>query len=445
VLDGLVGALVTDALDVPVPWSTRGRPVPGSDAIVVEMVAALSGDRVGRLHPATPLPPLVHEATAELERLGLAGVRSVTLDMRDDLDRERSRLLHRLRVLGIPGFHRASGPSTGVDPLLEETWSLQPSDVQLPALIEAGAYGLTVPEAAAAALEERFAGAGPDVEQLARTLFDVAFCGLRELSERVATAIDRAIGGAPEIGPVGSVLGIVLGLWRHDRQLEMAGNALLGVVIVAAVDRILWLAEGLKGAVDPRLSHILAVVALRDALVHASGPLTIAREPALLVMERIATDPAAPPDLRGAAVGFQWVLGAPVDPARALRGATVPATFGDWLAGLFALAREQVLATDVAEDDDLLGILDTQLGAMAEDDFLVALPAMRMAFGFFPPREREIIAQRLLSRHGKRAPTRTLLRTAVTSQELVRARELETRVEELLGREGLLPGEERHA
>src|SRR5262249_30293460 len=83
VLEGLVSALVTDALDVPLPWAGRGGLPAGTDPVVVEMVAALSGDRVGRLHPDTPMPPLVHNAMAELERCGTGELR---LDLTDEGD-----------------------------------------------------------------------------------------------------------------------------------------------------------------------------------------------------------------------------------------------------------------------------------------------------------------------------------------------------------------------
>src|SRR6185503_18395101 len=99
---------------------------------VVEMVAALSGDRVGRLHPATPAPPLVASVTAELFALELDGDREVRLDLTDDLGLRRSRVLNRLRVLGITGFHRLSGPRGGGDPVFTEQWRLSPSDDRPP-------------------------------------------------------------------------------------------------------------------------------------------------------------------------------------------------------------------------------------------------------------------------------------------------------------------------
>ena len=76
VLDGLATTLVDEALDVPLPWASHGTLRSGTHPVVVEMVAALSGDRVGRLHPDTPLPPLVHDVEAELERLALDGDRT---------------------------------------------------------------------------------------------------------------------------------------------------------------------------------------------------------------------------------------------------------------------------------------------------------------------------------------------------------------------------------
>lgn len=223
ILDGLAGALVHDALDEPLPWATRGRLRAGTHPVVVEMVAALSGSRVGRLHPSTPLPPLVHAADADLEREGLSGDRTVTLALTSDDGLRRSRLLHRLRVLGIPGFNRQRGPRTGVDPVLDEQWDVTVHEHRLVALIEAGAYGATLEEAAAAALAGRIRDA--DVAGLADALFDAALCGTVRLSDQVLHDLDAAVGTAADLGALGRLLAVVLTLWRHDRLLGTAGSA----------------------------------------------------------------------------------------------------------------------------------------------------------------------------------------------------------------------------
>ncbi|GAA2567489.1 DUF5682 family protein [Winogradskya consettensis] len=476
VLDGLASALVNEALDVPLPWSSRGTLRAGSHPVVVEMVAALSGTRVGRLHPGTPAPPLVHDLDVSLARFGLDGETDLDLDLTQRAERDRSQVLHRVRVLGVPGFHRGSGPSTGLDPVLRERWALRPDPGRLTAVIEAGAYGATLSDACAAVLAERAAAAGRDVDALAAVLFDAALAGITDVSDQALADIDATVAAAADLGALGRMLAVVLTMWRHDRIFGTARTATSGRVIVAAVRRILWLAEGVRGGPAPAdLPRIAALAACRDGLRHAGGALGLSVSDALEVAGRVAADSGAPPDLRGAAFGLQWALadltpssgtdaagsgtdavgsgngaggsgngvgglgadvrGSGVDALRVVRGAFVPQSAGDWLAGLFALAREEVLHAE-----GVVGLLDELLSAMSAEDFLVALPGLRQAFEFFPPRERETIAGRLLARRGLGGTGRSLLR-GVTEPEVVAAgMRLDEQVEALLLREGLVGG-----
>ncbi|WP_201787108.1 DUF5682 family protein, partial [Actinoplanes sp. TFC3] len=308
VLDGLASALVSEALDVPLPWSSRGTLQAGSHPVVVEMVAALSGTRVGRLHPATPAPPLVHDLDAELARAGLDGPAQLALDLTREADRAQSILLHRVRVLGVPGFERTAGPSTGLDPVLTEKWTLQPDPGRITAVIEAGAYGATLADACAAVLAER-AATNRDVDALARVLFDAALADVQDVSARALTDIDMTVGAAPDLGALGRMLAVVLTMWRHDRIFGTAHSATLGLVIAASVRRILWLAEGVRGGSGPAdLGRIGALAACRDGLRHAGVALGLDLADAVEVTGRLAGDAGAPPDLRGAAFGFRWAL-----------------------------------------------------------------------------------------------------------------------------------------
>ncbi|MGH3374899.1 MAG: DUF5682 family protein [Actinoallomurus sp.] len=433
ILDGLVSALVSDDLDQPLPWTRRASLAPGAHPVVVEMVAALSGERAGRLHPDTPAPPLVHDVDAELVRLGLDREGTVELDLTEAPDLARSQTLHRLRVLRVPGVERTSGPSSGADPVLDERWELVRDDARLAALIEAGAYGGTLRDAATALLAERIAAAGPAPDRLAAVLFDAALCGVTDLSAQITALIEASIGGARELGPLGEALATILGLWRHDRVLGTARSPMYATVIDGAVTRVLWLAEGVHGGPAPAdPARLRALTATRDALLHAAPVLTTGRDVALEVMARIGADRTAPPDLRGAAFGLGWALGAAADPVRALRGAGGTDTLGDWLAGLFALARDEVLA----DDGGVLDVLDDLIVAMP--DFLAGLPALRQAFGYFPPREREIIARRLLSRRELTGSARALLRTSADPLLIAEAQALEEKAGRVLTREGLL-------
>ncbi|MFE6284747.1 DUF5682 family protein [Streptomyces sp. NPDC057877] len=437
VLDGLAGALITDDLDRPLPWTTGGTLGAGAHPVVVEMVAACTGDAEGRLHPGTPLPPLVHEVREQLARLELDAVEQpFGLKLTEPRGLERSRVLHRLRVLGVPGFTRLSGPVDGADPVSVERWQPGSVDGREAALIEAGAYGARLDEAASMLLGERVRDAGTRIGPLAGLLFDTVLCGIGPLCDDLLGTLADRVRHADALGPLGEVLTAALGLWRHDQVFGVARDPLLGGVVAGAADRVFWLAEGLHGGPPVDLAHLRALAAARDALVHAGRLMSVTREAAMEAAARVCGDPLAPAGLRGAAFGLRWSLGG-ADPG-ALGGtvsslASAPSgLLGDWLTGLFALAREEV-----AGEESLVDVLDGVVSAMTDDDFLTGLPALRQAFAFFPPRERERVAGRLLERRGLRGSARSLLRTTADPLLLARARALEENVARLLDRHGL--------
>ncbi|MFF4094973.1 DUF5682 family protein [Streptomyces sp. NPDC001834] len=453
VLDGLAGALITDDLDRPLPWTGRGPLGAGAHPVVVEMVAACSGDRIGRLHPDTPAPPLVHDVAARLAALSLDGgpEASYRLDLTDATDLERSRVLHRLRVLGIPGHERVSGPEHGIDPVFTERWESRPVAGREAALVEAGAYGATLAEAAAVALADRTRDAVSGADDPARTLFDAVLCGMDGFSQRLLGELASRVGESKDAGALGEILSTALGLWRHDRVFGVARGALLAGVVDRATERLVWLLEGARGGPGVDFARLRAVVAVRDTVRHAARLLSVRPEAVASVAWRISGDPQAPFDLRGAAFGLHRAL-APVqdvsgEPAGAVRAVARAGTdaLGDWLAGLFALARDEMTEPAVPAvpadgpnpgrgAESLLDVLDGLVCALPDDAFLAGLPALRQAFMFFPPRERERIAERLLERRGVRGSSRSLLRTTEDPLLIARARALEESVSRLLAR-----------
>jgi hypothetical protein len=60
---------------------------------------------------------------------------------------------------------------------------------------------------------------------------------------------------------------------------------------------------------------------------------------------------------------------------------------GDFLYGLFSGARALAI-----ESDDIVNAVHAAVESMSTEDFLVALPQLRAAFSWFPPRERSTIA-----------------------------------------------------
>jgi hypothetical protein len=444
VFDGLASALIGEALDQPLPWARRTPLLAGAHPVAVEIVAVSRGERAGRLHPDTPAPPLAHEVSALLERLGLEEGSQIKLKLTEPAQLTESRGLHRIRILGIPGTVRTEGPEHGGDPVWSERWEQRPAAAREAALIEAGAYGATLEQAAAAMLQERLSAAVVTPSEsavtwnLSRILFDAVLCGAAdETSAQIVSVLDQVVRTAADPGGLGEVLAGCLGLWRHDRVFGMAHSPLLAAVIGAAVERVLWLIEGARDTEPGDRSRLCAVAGVRDAVRHAPEILPVSAEAVAAVARRVAADQGAPVDLRGATFGLGRILGPGGGQcAAAVQDVASPKLLGDWLCGLFAVARAQIRSHD-SGTESLLATLDRIVTGMDPHGFLIALPSLRQAFGYFPPREREAIAEQLLELRGVRGYARGLLESAADPLLIARSTALEDTVRRTMRYYGL--------
>lgn len=429
-LDAIAAALLKDAQQAPLPWTYRGRIRPGTAPLLVEAMDVLAGDERGRLAPATPQPPLLASVAQELAAAGLELNGTVSLDLLQPADRGKSRVLHKLLLLKIPGVQRRGGPALALSGERQERWQLGQPLEQQAALIEAGAYGATLDDAARAVLEERLRDAGSDAAALAQALNAAAFAGLAAVGERLLRELQDAVAATAQLEPLGQALAVLHPLYRHGEWLGMAGAPLLGRVIEAAFDRALWLLEPPAAiAAADAFDHLRAVTALRDIvrahwadLADGRAPLALEPERALAVFLRKARSGEAAPISRGAALGALASLPQAADcidaqafdlaAALALLQALPAEALGDALSGLLALAREQL-----AQEQDFVAGLDALVAGFDDDDFLRALPALRGAFAWLPPRERGVLAAAVLRLHGAGHLSQRVLTEALPAQQ----------------------------
>ncbi|WP_034386250.1 DUF5682 family protein [Comamonas composti] len=454
-LDALAGALVKNALDAPLPWSYRGPLRPGTDPVLVLAMDVLAGDATGRLAPGTPQPPLVTAVAAELEALGIPQRGTLQLDLLSEGDRAKSRLLHRLQILELPGIRRSQGPELALSAERGEQWELRPVLEQQAALIEAGAWGATLQDAACAKLEDQLRRAQGRIEPLAQGLNRAAWAGLAALSDRLLHELQTAVANEGRFEALAPALGLLHVLLRHGQVLGMAGAPVLRVVVQAGFDRALWLLE--PAAVIPPAEmeahlqgHKALLQIVSDKLAAQPGDgqaLDIEPLRALGLWQRKAADPAAAPLSRGAALGAAFSLsgrvpetqGASLEQAMALLQQLPPATLGDALAGLLALAREAL-----ASEPGFAAGLDGLVRALDGADFALALPALRAAFAWLPPRERAALAEQVLQLHqATHLPQRVLtgpLQTTLSPEETAQATAWETKAAQRIARWGIDTG-----
>lgn len=183
----------------------RGRSIAGLDELSESTLAILChgntlpmrvierklivGNRLGEIPAHAPSVPLQRDLAALQKSLRLkvsADEFDLELDQRKEMDLARSRLLHRLSILGIPWGVRGPENQRRTS-TFGEVWKLQWKPEFSVALIEAARWGNTVEDAAGACVRD-VAGRAKELSELTNLLDHVM---LADLSGAIQTLIDR--------------------------------------------------------------------------------------------------------------------------------------------------------------------------------------------------------------------------------------------------------------
>ncbi len=406
-VDAVTSALIKDELEY------------GVRSPFVEAVhAVLRGDRIGKLAKGTRVPPLVHdirrritEANLEFQEASKAPSKtrrfdsaSKTLDVELNLDSAEdlaaSRLLHGLRILEIVGFERVDGTDfLNRDDLTRfwEQWRIRWSPDFERSCIEASQFGTSLDEAVANRLAQELDQQSIGSAPVAATLVRSALAGVTHLADVLIERVRALIGSESRFVDLARTLDHLLFLYCYDDALGTSGLPELGEILVEAYHRALWLLESLGESPGEESTLIRGMQAILEVARRTGDGLDLDRSELTAVLGRVESDPQKPAQVRGAASGILWTLNA-ADPDRILErllGFVDPNDLGDFLVGLFALARE------VAQrQPQLVQAIDDLLLEYDADDFQVVLPALRLAFTYFTPREKHQILKSLFDSLG---------------------------------------------
>ncbi|KAA3511422.1 DUF5682 family protein [Agrobacterium rosae] len=397
-LDAALATLVKDALDLPAAWTREGALRSGTHPALVAMLRALTGERCGKLAPGTRQPPLMGDIRVRLDELGLMPEprpRNLVLDWNVPLDRERAHLLHALCILGIPGIDRGGEPTALGTVAPKETFRLVIHRDADGAQIEASRWGGTVPMAAAAVLSDRAEHAGDDLESLSACLADALFAGLLALENELTERIAAGLASSHDIRAIGAAGLEVVRLYRFGEVFGEAAHKALGRLCEAVFARVMWIMEVIRNE-DEGIRSIRALLACRDMMRDCPTP-NMDISSFIAGLERCVSNPETPAALSGAAFGTLIACGKtfPDDVCGRMQRFSGPDRLGDFLSGLFALARE-----DISKSVSVIGSVTAMVEGWTDEAFLRALPSLRRAFSFFPPRERERLAGAIVRSHG---------------------------------------------
>jgi propanediol dehydratase small subunit len=408
----------------------------------------LAGDRRGEVPVDAGRPPLVldFEHEAESLRLQLDGSqeRELVLDLyRSARHRRTSRLLHSVALLEVRFAQRVRGPDfvRGSDlERIQEVWRYQWHPGTESGLIEASRWGGTVKEATTACLIQRFSQAEAQdgrADVAAALVSEAARCGLHSRLAELVARTGTLIQADPSFTSVAHAAERLVLADRSCEPLELHGDADLLMAAGQAWQRATFLLPLLADC--PEEDEAEAIEALRTwrQVCEALGEAAATREQRATALEQLTSHHYGNPACAGAAAGLLHGDGLwdDDDITRAtcgrLLGTADPVRGARFLAGLLHTARSCCW-----QAGGLLGGLDQVLSSCDEDVFVLMLPHLRLAFADLTPRETDRVA-RLVAGLAGRPGWHPDSAAAVTSGELLVAREVERLLQSRLERDGL--------
>ncbi|MFT0657177.1 DUF5682 family protein [Rhodococcus erythropolis] len=386
--------------------ATRSVMCDGNDVLLDLITRRLVvGEALGTVPEETPTVPLEADLRARSKTLRLkqqAGAKNLDLDLRRDIDVERSQFLHRLGILEIDWGTPADSEvrSTGT---FRETWALQWKPEFSVSVIEASLWGTTVAAAAASRVVSKINE--PDIT-LASLIGLLESSLLANLPAALSAVLESVKTVAALDHDVSHLMAALPTLTRTLRYGDVRGTDVTALIDVA--DSLLirictGLAVAVTGLDDPSAEEF------RDHLdkVHSAVMVRDDRDASARWLQAMA-GVIDRDDVNGLLVGRMVRLlrdsGSITETAaaqrlsRALSVGSAPTAKAGWVDG-FLGGGGLVLVHDRA----LLTLIDTWVRQLREQDFIDTLPLLRRTFGAFEAGERRAIGQAV--RGGRRVET----------------------------------------
>ncbi|WP_420035187.1 DUF5682 family protein [Streptomyces sp. cg28] len=391
----------------------RGRPLAGLTETVDAVRAVLCegsdvplalihdrlvvGDDLGEVPRSAPAVPLQRDLAKQQRSLRLkpaALEKELDLDLRGDTDAARSRLLHRLRLLGIAWGEpaRSARGSTGT---FRESWRLRWEPELSVRVAEAGVWGTTVLAAATAKVESDAIGASAlaDVTALAE------HCLLAGLADALPTVMRVLADRAALDADVGHLAQALPALVRALRYGDVRGTDTAALAGVAA-----GLAERVFVGLPPACAGLDADAAL-DMRGHVDG---VHGAVALLegaglrdrwraVLRTLAGRDSVAGVIRGRCARILLDEGELTDDdtarlmSLALSPGTPPGEAAAWIEGFVGGGSGGGLL--LVHDERLLALVDGWLTGVSGDAFTDVLPLLRRTFSAYEPGVRRSLGE----------------------------------------------------
>ncbi|HEX8371247.1 MAG TPA: DUF5682 family protein [Chthoniobacterales bacterium] len=355
------------------------------------------GEVLGAVPAEAPQVPLQRDFQKETKRLRMAPEaldKTLQLDLRKPNDLDRSRLLHRLRLLRVEWGKPETARGKGT---FKEAWKLRWEPELEVALIENAPWGNTIMEAAARFTIDR-AQKCSTLPELTRLVEVVLLAELAEAVERVMQQLENQAALTSDIGHLMDALPPLAAVLRYG-SVRQTDASMVGHIVTGLVARIcVGLPPACAALNDDAAGEMLsrlnathnALSTLADQELQAQWGATLrylTNDDSLHGLlagrcTRLLLDDA---DLDAEAAATRL--------SRHLSRATAPAQAAAWIEGFLAGSGLVLL-----HQAQLWDLLDGWLASLTADHFTEVLPLLRRTFSTFPFPERRQMGE--LARSG---------------------------------------------
>ncbi|MEO7717321.1 MAG: DUF5682 family protein [Capsulimonas sp.] len=389
----------------------RGRPLPGlpemneatqtvlcfGSDVPMRLIERdlIVGEALGRVPDETPSVPLQQDLQKLQKRLRMpaeAGWRDYDLDLRKPSDLERSELLHRLLLLGVPWGETTR--AYGAKGTFREPWRVQWKPEFEVLLIEKGVWGNSVRDAAAAFASDA-AEKAPDLPALTSLLDKILIANLPDAARKLMARLEEAAALASDVGHLMDALPPLANVQRYGdvrgSRLPIVAHVLDGLVARIAV--------GLSPACASLNDDAAAEMAERINATNAAI-LLLQNEEHLALWRDTLSRLSLQTNLHGLIAGRSarllldgGSLSADECARRmglALSTASDPAQSAAWVEGFLKGS-----GTILLHDATLWRVLDEWVSSLTPDAFTQLLPLLRRTFATFTPPERRQMGERV--------------------------------------------------
>jgi hypothetical protein len=394
--------------------SLRDRPAPGFEELREASVACLMGgtpelwslieaelllgNSVGTIPPDLPLAPLLDDLDRQQKATRLkpeALPRELLIDLRSDSGTGRSRLLHRLAILGVTwGRLTDAGRSRGT---FREKWLLAWEPELAVALVDNLVWGPTIETAASALLSDRMAAA-ENLSDLASLVEMALTADLPQAAQAGIALLDTLAARTDDASSLMAALPPLVDTLRYGTARDIDQAPLLALAERVALQAAIALPYAARNLDAPTAAALAqALGAAHRALLLAEFPDPL-RQAWMTALATLSTSPLTARQLAGTATRLLYEAAEITPGETATRiglalspGSPVPDAAA-YFEGFFAGSGQRLI-----HDAPLLAAVDGWMMSLDDEAFIAALPLFRRVFAELGRSERQMLMQAALA------------------------------------------------